>query len=143
MKDSSARKQNRPQIHLVDNPVETPKSNFKSFLKEIRKKAKSEREKGDLFERAIRDFLKASPEHSFEDVWMRKDWPDLKKYGFPVKDLGIDLVAKEKETGRFWAIQCKCYDELYQVNKPDIDSFFTESGKNPFSVVCPSNMDNC
>ena len=65
---------------------------------------------------------------------MRKDWPDLKKYGFPVKDLGIDLVAKEKETGRFWAIQCKCYDELYQVNKPDIDSFFTESGKNPFSV---------
>ena len=134
MKDSSARKQNRPQIHLVDNPVETPKSNFKSFLKEIRKKAKSEREKGDLFERAIRDFLKASPEHSFEDVWMRKDWPDLKKYGFPVKDLGIDLVAKEKETGRFWAIQCKCYDEHYQVNKPDIDSFFTESGKNPFSV---------
>ena len=65
MKDSSARKQNQSQIHLVDNPVETPKSNFKSFLKEIRKKAKSEREKGDLFERAIRDFLKASPEHSF------------------------------------------------------------------------------
>ena len=65
---------------------------------------------------------------------MRKDWPDLKKYGFPVKDLGIDLVAKEKETGSFWAIQCKCYDEQYQVNKPDIDSFFTESGKKPFSV---------
>ena len=147
MKDSSARKQNHksnsktegknqddPKIHLVDTPVETPKSNFKSFLKEIRKKAKSEREKGDLFERAIRDYLKASPEHSFEDVWMRKDWPDLKKYGFPVRDLGIDLVAKEKETGKFWAIQCKCYDEHYQVNKPDIDSFFTESGKKPFSV---------
>ena len=147
MKDSSAQKQNHqsnlkteekkqdnPQIHLVDAPVESPQSNFKSFLKEIRQKAKSEREKGDLFERAIRDFLKASPEHSFEDVWMRKDWPDLKKYGFPVKDLGIDLVAKEKETGRFWAIQCKCYGEHYQVNKPDIDSFFTESGKKPFSV---------
>ena len=130
MKDSSARKQNGPQIHLVD----TPQSNFKSFLNEIRKKAKSEREKGDLFERAIRDFLKQSPEHSFEDVWMRKDWPDLKKYGFPVRDLGIDLVAKEKETGKLWAIQCKCYAENYQVNKPDIDSFFTESGKKPFSV---------
>ena len=65
---------------------------------------------------------------------MRKDWPDLKKYGFPVKDLGIDLIAKEKETGKFWAIQCKCFDERYQVNKPDIDSFFTESGKKPFEV---------
>ena len=149
MKDSSAqkrssnhksnsktegKKQDEPQIHLVDVSIETPQSNFKSFLKEIRQKAKNPREKGDLFERAIKDFLKASPEHSFEDVWMRKDWPDLKKYGFPVRDLGIDLVAKEKETGKFWAIQCKCYDENYQVNKPDIDSFFTESGKKPFSV---------
>ncbi len=148
MKDSSARKQSQNHqsslkikkekqdglLHLVDTPFETPKSNFKSFLKEIRKKAKSEREKGDLFERAIRDFLKQSPEHSFEGVWMRKDWPDLKKYNFPVKDLGIDLVAKEKETGKFWAIQCKCYNEHYQVNKPDIDSFFTESGKRPFAV---------
>ena len=107
-------------------------SNFKSFLKDLRKKAKSEREKGDLFERAIRDFLRQSPEHSFENVWLRKDWPDLKKYDFPTKDLGIDLIAKEKETGAFWAIQCKCYAEDYQVNKPDIDSFFTESGKEPF-----------
>ena len=144
MKDSSAQKQQNNQSNLKtegkkqDDPkihlVETPKSDFKSFLTEIRKKAKSEREKGDLFERAIRDYLKQSPEHSFEDVWMRKDWPDLKKYGFPVRDLGIDLVAKEKETGKFWAIQCKCYDEHYQLNKPDIDSFFTESGKKPFSV---------
>ena len=149
MKDSSApkqssnhksklktevKKQDKPHFHFVDAPVETPKSDFKSFLTEIREKAKNPREKGDLFERAIRDFLKASPEHSFEGVWMRKDWPDLKKYGFPVKDLGIDLIAKEKETGKFWAIQCKCYSENYQVNKPDIDSFFTESGKKPFSV---------
>ena len=87
-----------------------------------------------MFERAIRDFLRQSPEHDFENVWMRKDWPDLKKYGLPKKDLGIDLIAKEKETGNFWAIQCKCYDENYQVNKSDIDSFFTESGKKPFSA---------
>ena len=118
----------------VPYPVEAPKSDFKKFLKEVRKKAKSEKEKGTLFERAIRDFLKQSPEHSFENVWMRKDWPELKKYGFPLKDLGIDLIAREKETGRYWAIQCKCYDEHYQVNKPDIDSFFTESGKKPFEV---------
>ena len=109
-------------------------ADIKNFLNLIRNKAKSEREKGELFERAIGDFLRQSPEHDFENVWMRKDWPDLKKYGLPKRDLGIDLIAQEKETGKFWAIQCKCYDENYQVNKSDIDSFFTESGKNPFSA---------
>ncbi len=118
----------------MKNSSENPQSNFKTFLNEIRKKAKNEREKGDLFERAIKDFLKQSPEYSFENVWLWANWPDLKKHGFSKKDLGIDLVAKEQETGKFWAIQCKCYDENYQVNKTDIDSFFTESGKNPFQV---------
>ena len=109
-------------------------TNFKNFLNEIRKKAKNEKEKGTFFERAIRDFLKQSPEYSFESVWLWANWPDLKKYRFSKKDLGIDLVAKEKETGTFWAIQCKCFDESYQVNKKDIDSFFAYSGKNPFKV---------
>ena len=110
------------------------KTDFKNFLKTIREKAKSEREKGALFEGAIRDFLKQSPEYSFENVWLWSSWPDLRKYKFSKKDLGIDLVAREKETGRLWAIQCKCFDESYQVNKQDIDSFFTLSGKNPFKV---------
>ena len=110
------------------------KTNFKTFLNEIRRKAKTEREKGTFFERAIRDFLKQSPEYSFESVWLWANWPDLRKYKFSKKDLGIDLVAKEKETGTFWAIQCKCFDESHQVNKIDIDSFFTHSGKNPFKV---------
>ncbi len=110
------------------------KSDFKSFLQIIRKKAKNEREKGAFFERAIRDFLRESPEYSFENVWLWPNWPDLKKHSFSKKDLGIDLVAREKETGTFWAIQCKCFDENHQVNKADIDSFFAHSGKNPFKV---------
>ena len=147
MKDSSARKQQSlqpkkeekskedlSQLHLVDTSVDTSQSNFKTFLNEIRKKAKTEREKGAFFEGAIKDFLKESPEYSFESVWLWANWPDLRKYGFSKRDLGIDLVAKEKETGTFWAIQCKCFDENYQVNKKDIDSFFTQSGKNPFKV---------
>ena len=103
------------ELHLVEkthliSSNSLGSSNFKSFLNEIRKKAKTEREKGSLFERAMRDFLTKSPEYSFESVWLWANWPDLKKYGFPKKDLGIDLVAKEEETGKFWAIQCKCYD---------------------------------
>ena len=105
---------------------------LENFLNLIRRKAKSKRELGELFERAIMDFLKKSPEHDFENVWMRKDWPDLEKYGLSKKDLGIDLIAKEKETGKYWAIQCKCYDENYQVNKSDIDSFLLNLVKNHF-----------
>ena len=110
------------------------RSDFRGFLQTIREKAKSEREKGAFFERAVRDFLKQSPEYSFENVWLWPNWPELRKHGFSKRDLGIDLVAKEQETGRFWAVQCKCFDESYQVNKQDIDSFFTLSGKNPFKV---------
>jgi len=96
-------------------------SDFKSFLNTLRGRATTEREKGTFFEKAIRDFLKQSPEYSFESVWLWANWPDLRKHNFSKKDLGIDLVAREKETGTFWAIQCKRFDEDYHVNKPEMD----------------------
>ena len=120
-------------IPLDGHPHSQPKT-FQNLLDEIRRRAKSEREKGELFERAIRNFLRQSPEHDFEGVWMRKDYPDLAKIKLKKKDLGIDLIAKERKTGDLWAIQCKCYDEKNSVNKSDIDSFFTESGKKPFKT---------
>ena len=46
--------------------------------------------------------------------------------------MGIDLVAKEKETGEFWAVQCKCYDKNHPISKGDLDTFFSLSGKKPF-----------
>ena len=65
--------------------VKDQNSSFRSFLKNIRFKSKSEREKGTLFEKAIMDFLKQSPEHSFKNVWMWTDWPELAKYKFSKK----------------------------------------------------------
>ena len=44
-------------------------------------------------------------------------------------DVGIDLVARERGTGDYWAIQCKFYDPDHALQKGDIDSFFTASGK--------------
>lgn len=49
------------------------------------------------------------------------------------KDAGIDLVTRTQGTGQYHAIQCKLYAEDYKVQKKDIDSFFTASGKAPFS----------
>ncbi len=106
---------------------------FNQLLQYIRDKAKHLREKGDLFERAIKNFLKKSPEHNFENVWMWSDWPDHKKYDIQKQDMGIDLVAKEKETGNYIAIQCKCFNEDTQITKKHIDSFLAHSGKKPFT----------
>ncbi len=44
------------------------------------------------------------------------------------RDTGIDLVAKTS-AGEYHAIQCKLYAEDYRLQKSDIDSFFTASGK--------------
>ncbi|WP_040283702.1 hypothetical protein [Tessaracoccus massiliensis] len=44
-------------------------------------------------------------------------------------DVGIDLVAQDKETGGWSAIQCKFFAPNHYLRKEDIDSFFTASGK--------------
>ena len=106
---------------------------FNAFLNHLRSIAKSEYEKGKLFELAIRDYLRQSPEHDFAHVWLWCDWPELSRYGFTKKDDGIDLVAKEKGTGKIWAIQCKFYHEDNQINRDEVNSFLADSRGEPFA----------
>ena len=91
----------------------------------------SNRERGEKFERLMVSYLKLDPLYAekFSDVWMWSDWPG--NAGKP--DTGIDIVAEERETGGYCAIQCKFYEPDHYVQKPDIDSFFTASGKEPFT----------
>ena len=95
-----------------------------SILEKFREDASSNREIGDLFERLIASYLLADPKYDFEHVWLWGEWPN--RWG---ADTGIDLVAQERETGEFWAIQCKFYLPSHTLQKADIDSFFTASGK--------------
>ena len=39
-------------------------------------------------------------------------------------DHGIDLVARDRDTGAYTAIQCKFYEPTHTLAKADIDSFF-------------------
>lgn len=89
-----------------------------------------ERDKGDRFERFIRRFLLTEPVYAdrFDEVWMWSEWPERGTR----PDHGIDLVARERETGDLVAVQCKFYDPTHYLTKPDIDSFLSESGKQPF-----------
>lgn len=65
----------------------------------------------------------------YDQVWRWTDWPG--RDGKP--DTGIDLVARERDTGEYTAIQCKFYEPTHTLAKGDIDSFFTASGKKPFT----------
>jgi predicted helicase len=52
----------------------------------------------------------------------------------PATDTGIDLVARIRGSADDWcAIQCKCFSADHRIQRRDIDSFFTESGRRPFT----------
>lgn len=96
------------------------------ILNEFREAASSKRDMGDKFERLTANYLLTDPQYAdrLEEVWLWSEWPDRWN-----TDVGIDLVAKERGTDEYWAIQCKFYDPSYSLQKSDIDSFFTASGK--------------
>jgi len=108
-------------------------SALSSLLDSFRSASVTEREKGTYFEELIVAYLRneATYRDLYEQVWTYADW--AKERGLSGKDAGIDLVARTQGTGEYHAIQCKLYAEDYRVQKKDIDSFFTASGKAPFS----------
>ncbi len=108
-------------------------SALQDLLNTYRHASASEREKGTYFEDLIRVYLRneATYRDLYSDVWTYADW--AKAQGLDARDAGIDLVAKTHGTNEFHAIQCKLYAEEYKLQKKDIDSFFTASGKKPFT----------
>ncbi|SEN46994.1 Predicted helicase [Pseudomonas sp. ok272] len=103
------------------------------LLDSYRSASVTEREKGTYFEELICVYLRneATYRDLYDKVWTYADW--AKEQGLSGKDAGIDLVARTEGTGEYHAIQCKLYAEDYKVQKKDIDSFFTASGKAQFS----------
>ena len=108
-------------------------SALQELLDSYRAAAQSEREKGTYFEDLILCYLRNEATYSdlYSDVRTYAQWATAQ--GLDKRDTGIDLVAKTHGTGEFHAIQCKLYAADYKLQKADIDSFFTASGKKPFS----------
>jgi predicted helicase len=100
-------------------------------LDRIRESSTNTKEVGDRFERLMAAFFRSDRTYKsmFNNVWMWNDWP-----GNEGKvDTGIDLVVENADGSGYTAIQCKCYAPTNTINKSDIDSFFTASGKAPFT----------
>lgn len=108
-------------------------SALQNILTTFRNAAVTEREKGTYFEELIIQYLRheASYQDLYSQVWTYAEWADLQQ--LDKRDTGIDLVAQTRGTNEFHAIQCKFYAETHKVQKRDIDSFFTASGKTPFT----------
>ncbi|MBS0198082.1 MAG: DEAD/DEAH box helicase [Planctomycetes bacterium] len=111
--------------------VPPPRVTLNTILNQFRDDARNNRDLGDRFERLILRYLELDPLHAerFSRVWMWNDWPDKGNVG----DVGIDLVAQERATGEYCAIQCKFYLPENTVGKDGIDSFLAAASREPFT----------
>lgn len=93
--------------------------------------ADNQREKGTYFEDLVVCYLKNEPKYKdlYAELMPYAAWAD--RENLTKRDTGIDLVAITRGTNETHAIQCKFYSG--KIYKEDIDSFFTASGKKPFS----------
>ncbi|WP_288814638.1 type ISP restriction/modification enzyme [uncultured Varibaculum sp.] len=133
-------------LNAVDTQQEAARSvaAFDALLTEYREIADSERNKGNLFEQLIRSYLLNDSQMGpqFGAVYLWRDWPGGGLAGKP--DTGIDLVAIETEdmpadgsepteNTPAVAIQCKFYRQGHTIQKGNLDSFLSDSGKEPFT----------
>ena len=123
---------------------------FHKVLEDIRKTARTEREKGEAFEQIVKDYLQHEP--CYKDLFGGKVylWDEWRKkqmranpvaeqtalgYNDPGADAGIDLVAEQNvaENPEIYAIQAKFYKEGSNIRKRDMDSFLSHMGTKPFT----------
>ncbi len=97
-------------------------------LADLRRVAFDERDKGARFEVLIQAYLKTEPQYQdlYDEVWLWQEYP--RRNGRT--DTGIDLVARERLTGGYTAIQAKFYAPTTQVTKAMLDSFLAASSKS-------------
>lgn len=113
------------------------------LLDGFRHASRTEREKGGYFEELVAAYLRHEPTYRdlYEEVLPYATW--AAGQGLNAQDVGIDLVAITRGTDEVHAIQCKLYASDYRLQKADIDSFFTASGKKPFAhriIVSTTNL---
>ena len=98
-----------------------------------RQSSRSEREKGDYFERLVRVFLQNDDiqKQFYSEVVPFAEW--AKNHGWNQNDIGIDLVATLADGSGYVAVQCKFFNSDYSIQKPDIDSFISAASNDLFT----------
>jgi predicted helicase len=101
---------------------------------------RTQREKGNYFERLAVAFIKHDPgmAQEYEDPWLYTDW--AKAHGVAANDIGVDAVAKIKGEDSFCAIQCKFYAEGRSIPKGELDKFLSACGMSGFHAASSSKQ---
>lgn len=104
-----------------------------TILETYRAASRSEREKGDYFERLVRVFLENDDiqKQFYSKAVPFAEW--AKEKGWSNTDTGIDLVATLADGSGYAAIQCKFYAPEQSIQKPDIDSFISAASNDLFT----------
>ena len=104
-----------------------------NILEAQRDAARSEREKGDFFERLVRIYLLHDPlqKQFYSDVVPFAQWAE--DSGWNKTDIGIDLVATLADGSGYAAIQCKFRVPGQSIGKPEIDSFISAAANDTFT----------
>ena len=112
-------------------------SALQTLLMSFRQQSQTVRDQGTAFEHLMVSYFQTEPcyKELYQNVqpygtWAAEHLNELDLGG--ATDAGIDLVATTF-TGEHHAIQCKNYAPDHTLQKKDIDSFFTASGKTHFS----------
>ena len=103
---------------------------FRDVLADLDADSLNTVEKGSSFERLVKAFLEwdKAQAQRFSRVWRWNDWP-----GYPGRDVGIDIVAEERDGGDLVAIQCKFYSPSTAIDRPKVNSFLGAYGAPEFA----------
>lgn len=106
-------------------------STFSEIVKQIDSNVTNQRDRGTAFEKLAVAYLKNEPafKNKYSDVWMLNEVPA--EYNISKQDTGVDIVAKDRITGKLTAVQAKYYKG--KVGKDTINSFIAESSKEYYA----------
>jgi predicted helicase len=104
---------------------DTQINSIHDLLKQYREMTLNNYDMGKSFERLMKGYFETDPMYQsrYKTVALWDEWEH--RWG---PDCGIDIVC-EGFDGSFTAVQCKFYPPEHEMQKKEIDSFFTESGR--------------
>ncbi|WP_280562588.1 type ISP restriction/modification enzyme [Chromohalobacter sp. 48-RD10] len=105
------------------------------LLDRYRQHARTPRELGTYFEELVQAWIEHDDvqRQQYDQVWSYADWVEHVGSEASAQDTGIDLVARIRGTeDHYSAIQCKFYSRSHRLQRGDIDSFISASGRSPF-----------
>lgn len=121
-------------------------SALSTLLNQFNQASQTQRDKGTSFENLMMRYFEYEPYYKshYIKVQTYAQWAEEQAETLDLSsknDTGIDLVLTT-QTGNFHAVQCKNYSADYTIQKANIDSFFTASGKSWFQhryIVATTN----